>query len=86
VARRVAVQDGLENVKQALQKQGIEVTKLVNGTMNNVDAAVVTGMSENAMGIADTNNKFPVVEANGMTAQEVVSTLQARWNRLQEEA
>lgn len=85
MARRVAVQDGLENVKQALQKQGIEVTKLVNGTMNNVDAAVVTGMSENMLGIADTNNKFPVVEANGMTAQEIVNTLQTRWSRLHEE-
>jgi hypothetical protein len=28
----------------------------------------------------------PVVEANGMTAQEIVNSLQARWSRLQEEA
>lgn len=82
-ARRVAVEDGLENVEQALRQQGIEVTKFTGGTQNNVDAAVITGMSNNFMGYADTHgNKFPIVEANGLTAQEVVNTLQERWAKL----
>lgn len=82
MARRIAVEDGLLNVEQALRKEGFEVTKLTRGTMTHVDAAVVTGMSEDFLGIADTNNKFPVVEANGMTAQEVVNSLQARFDAL----
>lgn len=83
MATRVAVEDGLTNVAQALKDKGFEVTKFTNGTMTNVDAAVVTGMSNNFMGVADTQgNKFPVIEANGMTAQEVVNTIAARLEQI----
>lgn len=76
---RIAVEDGLDNVKQVLREQGFEVTKISNGTMNGVAAAVVTGMSNNFMGIADTHgNKFPVIAAAGMTAQEIVQKVRDR--------
>jgi hypothetical protein len=76
---RIAVEGGLSNVEQALRKEGFEVTKLTQGTMANVDAAVITGMSNNVLGIHDTHgNKFPVIEAAGMTAQEVVNLVQNR--------
>jgi galactitol-specific phosphotransferase system IIB component len=83
MARRIAVEDGLTNVVQALRDKGYDVSKMVNGTMSNVDAAVITGMSNNFMGIADTNgNKFPIIVANGMTAQEIVSTIEARLEQI----
>lgn len=76
MAKRIAVEDGLANVEQALKEQGFEVTKMTGGTMNNVAAAVITGMSRNFMGIADTNgNKVRVVEASGRTAEEVVDAV-----------
>lgn len=76
---RIAVQDGLDHVKRALRHEGFEITKLTTGTMTNVDAAVVTGMSNNLMGIDDTDgNKFPVIEASGKTAEEIVQTLRDR--------
>lgn len=77
---RVAVEDGLDQVKQALRQEGFEITKLTPGTMSpTVDAAVVTGMSNNFMGIADTNgNKFPVIEAAGKTADEIVRQVRDR--------
>lgn len=76
---RVAVEDGLTQVKQALRQEGFEITKLTPGTMATVDAAVVTGMSDNFMGIADTNgNKFPVIEAAGKTANEIVQQIKDR--------
>ncbi len=79
MAQRIAVEDGLENVKDALRRNGFEITKMTNGTMTNVAAAVVTGMSDNFMGIHDTNgNKFPVIACNGMTADEVVRMVQDR--------
>lgn len=79
MAKRVAVEDGLTNVEQALRKSGFQVTKMTGGTMSNVDACVVTGMSNDFMGFEDTNgNKFPVIEAAGLTAEEIVSTIQAR--------
>jgi hypothetical protein len=79
LAKRVAVEDTLSDVKRALKAQGFDVTKLTNGQMTQVDCAVISGQSENLMGIQDTNgNKFPVIDCRGMTAQEVVSLVQSR--------
>lgn len=87
MARRIAVEDGLKNVEQELRSRGFQVTKFTNGTMTNVDGAVVTGMSNNFMGIADTNgNKFPIVEANGLTAIEIADSLETRFSQLSDES
>lgn len=76
---RVAVQEGLEHVKQALRSEGFEITRLTPGHMSGVDAAVVTGMSSNFMGIHDTDgNKFPVIDASGKTAEEIVQQVRER--------
>ncbi|HEY3363741.1 MAG TPA: YkuS family protein [Symbiobacteriaceae bacterium] len=79
MARRIAVEDGLDNVREALRHEGFEVTKITQGTMANVDAAVITGMSNNFLGVHDTDgNKFPVIEASGMSARDVVDQIQSR--------
>lgn len=84
MTRRIAVQDGLDNVRQALRASGFEITKLTEGTMSNVDGAVVTGMSINFLGDSDTQgNKFPVINAEGKTAQEIINSLQTHFDRLQ---
>lgn len=77
---RVAVEDGLEQVKQALRQEGFEITKFTPGTMaSQIDAAVVTGMSNNFMGIEDTNgNKFPVIDAAGKTVNEIIQQVKDR--------
>lgn len=73
MARRIAVEEGLTNVEQALAAQGFQVTKMTSGTMNQADAVVVTGLSSNALGIHDTQgNIMPVIDAEGMTAEEIV--------------
>ncbi|MBP2019927.1 hypothetical protein J2Z79_003374 [Symbiobacterium terraclitae] len=76
---RIAVEDGLSNVKEALKAEGYTVTKLSPGKMEGVGAAVVTGMSNNFMGIHDTNgNQFPVIDATGKTVDEVVRQVKER--------
>lgn len=75
---RIAVEGGLDQVERALRQEGFEITKLTPGAMK-VDAAVVTGMSDNFMGIHDTNgNKFPVIDAAGKTADEIVRQVKDR--------
>jgi len=75
----IAVEGGLSQVEQALRQEGFQVTKLTPGAMTKVDAAVVSGMSDNFMGIQDTNgNKFPVIDAAGMTADEIVRQIKER--------
>jgi hypothetical protein len=79
MAKRIAVEEGLSNVVQALKAEGFEVTRITSGTMNHVDACVVTGLSSNMMGIHDTQgNRMPVIQAEGMTADEVVRQLNDR--------
>jgi len=76
---RVAVEDGLDNVRQALRQEGYQIVNLSPGTMAGVGAAVVSGMSNNFMGIHDTNgNRFPVIEASGKTADEIVRQVKDR--------
>ncbi len=76
---RIAVEGGLSQVEQALRQEGFQITKLTPGAMTNVDAAVVSGMSDNFMGVHDTNgNKFPVIDASGKTADEVVRQIRDR--------
>lgn len=78
---RVAVEEGLKNVWQALEREGITVTKLTEG-MRDIDAAVVTGLSSNVMGVHETNgNRYPVIEAAGRTAEEILSLLQSHRGR-----
>ena len=79
MAKRIAVEEGLTNVVQALQEEGFEVTKLTEGRLPDVAAAVVSGMSNNFMGIHNTNgNRFPVIDATGKTVDEVVRQVRER--------
>jgi hypothetical protein len=76
---RIAVQEGLENLKHALKQEGFEIAPLTSGSMQNVAAAVVTGMSNNFMGIHDTDgNKFPVIQAAGKTTEEIIQQVRNR--------
>lgn len=74
----IAVDDHLTNVRVALEQAGYETTKIVNGTMTNVAACIVSGLDNNYMGYHDThNNKFPVIDAAGMSAEDVIKALRA---------
>ena len=76
---RIAVEDGLSHIREALQAEVYVVTKLSPGRMEGVSAAVVTGLSNNFMGIHDTNgNRFPVIDATGMTVDEVIRQVKER--------
>ena len=76
---RIAVEDGLDHVKRALQAEGYTIAALSPGQMNGIGAAVVTGMSNNFMGVEDTDgNRFPVIDAAGKTAEEVLQQVRER--------
>lgn len=72
----IAVDEHLSNVRVALEQAGYETTKIVNGTMTNVAACIISGLDTNYMGFHDSyNNKFPVIDAAGMSADEVIQAL-----------
>lgn len=80
--KRVAVEQGLGNVSQLLAEKGYEVVQLdpvsPSGVeMRNVEAVVITGSDENIFGASAPETDVPVIDATGLTAEEV-------WQQLQE--
>ncbi len=69
--KTIAVDDKLQNVRQALQDQGYQVADLAQG-MQSAAAIVVSGMDDNLMGQQDIKAKIPVIDATGRTADEVI--------------
>jgi len=78
---RIAVEDSLDSVKQALQNSGHEVVSMDN--MDSVDCAVISGIDNNVMGISDRATKASVIDATGMTADEVVRRVDQSLQQMQ---
>jgi hypothetical protein len=74
---RVAVEETLSDVKQALRGAGFEVTSLSTGEMTDVDIAVVAGRSDDALGYQNVKQDYPIIDRRGMTAEEVVAVIRA---------
>lgn len=70
--KQIAVESGLENVSQALRTAGYQVVNLEQGHLSNVQCIVVSGGDENMLGIQTTETKAPVINAEGLSAQEIV--------------
>lgn len=68
---RIAVEDSLNHIKQALQNSGHEVLSM-SENMENCDCCVISGADKDVMGIADRAVQGAVINAQGMTAEEVV--------------
>ncbi|MCX7923835.1 MAG: YkuS family protein [Clostridia bacterium] len=81
---KVGVEPNLTPVKDYLSEKGWQVES-VNlkdkslGQLDNFDAFVVTGLNDNALGLNDTSTNAVIIEATGLTAEQVYSELQARF-------
>ncbi|MBS4216051.1 YkuS family protein [Neobacillus rhizophilus] len=76
---RVGVEQSLTNVQDALRAKGYDVIELKQESdAQNCDCCVVTGLDSNVMGMADTVTKAPVIDANGMSADEVCQAVESR--------
>lgn len=72
--RKVAVDEGLAaGLKDALKREGYEVVSPYRG--QNVDAFIITGMSNNFMGMHDIKDGAPVIDASGKTPEDIVKRL-----------
>ena len=75
--KKVAIQNGLSSIKDYLSKEGYTVKEFDNRKKNagnfldKYDAVVVTGVNQNIMGIEDTISSTTIIDATGMTAEEV---------------
>ncbi|MEK6264602.1 MAG: YkuS family protein [Clostridium sp.] len=75
--KKVAVQKGLNPIKDYLSEEGYTVKEFDNrkknagNFLNRYDAVVVTGENQNIMGSQDSISKAPIINATGMTVEEV---------------
>ncbi len=71
----IAVDDKLVNVRQTLEAQGYQVSGLDQG-MTSASVVVVSWMNDNVTGDQSIMTKAKVIEANGLSAEEVVSEVE----------
>ncbi|WP_174733101.1 YkuS family protein [Mesobacillus harenae] len=71
---KIGVEQSLTNISEALRDRGHDVIDLrQESDAEGCDCCVVTGLDSNVMGMSDTFTKGSVIEANGLTAEEVCS-------------
>ena len=77
MSRIIGVEQSLTNVEDALKAKGYEVIQLRNEEdAKKVDCCVVTGQDTNVMGISETITSGPVIEASGLSADEVIQRVE----------
>jgi hypothetical protein len=84
MTRKIAIEPNLTPIKDFLSDKGYNVENINFGESTtraaiNYDAFIVTGIDTNFMGINDTNSKAVVINAKGMTAEQVFHELQMRF-------
>lgn len=81
---KIAIEHSLTPVKELLADKGYSVESIdfsseYTRQMDKYDAIVVTGMNDNFMGVKDPNTRAIVIDANGMTPEQVYHELQLRF-------
>ena len=75
--KKIAVQNGLSAIKDYLSEEGYTVKEFDNRKKNagnfldKYDAVIVTGENQNIMGVEETISSTPIINATGMTSEEV---------------
>lgn len=72
MSKRIAVEDGLAPVQRYLQENGYDVVSLNKQVeIGGCDCCVISSSDENMMGMQDVMTNVPVIDARGMTPEEV---------------
>ncbi|MCQ6275489.1 YkuS family protein [Bacillus sp. V3B] len=79
--QKVGVEGSLTNIQQALRDKGYDFVELNNGTnIQNMDCCVVSGLDADVMGMQDALSKGSVIEASGLSADEVIKRIENKMN------
>ncbi|TMU84864.1 YkuS family protein [Bacillus sp. BHET2] len=78
---RIGVEQSLQNVVQALREKGHDVVELKQESdANGCDCCIVTGMDTNVMGIQNVATQGPVIEASGLSADQICHEVENRFH------
>ncbi|MBS2968666.1 YkuS family protein [Metabacillus sp. KIGAM252] len=79
---RIGVEQSLTNVEEALKSMGYDVVQIRSEEdAQNCDCCIVTGQDNNIMGISNTVTEGSVIEASGLSAEEICQQVQHRFNQ-----
>jgi galactitol-specific phosphotransferase system IIB component len=78
---KVAVEADLTNVSDYLEEQGYQVIEFMHSEeiaedLQEVDAIITSGMHENLLGMEDIETEALMIEANGLTPEEISDMLE----------
>ncbi|MFL0197508.1 YkuS family protein [Clostridium sp. WILCCON 0269] len=82
--KKIGVEKGLSIIADYLSSEGYSVQTLTGDLKNNVskcenlDAIVTAGYDTDMMGFSDTSTKVPVIDASGLTQEEVKNMIQRK--------
>jgi len=81
--QRIAIEENLTPIKNFLSDKGfnvesISINQKYTEQMRNYDALIIAGSNRNFLGISDTNTKAVVIDANGMSPEQVYNELRSR--------
>lgn len=77
--KKIAVEEGLGNVIQALHNAGFQTTPLEGVKLQNVQAVVVKGNGTDIFA-QEWPVKMPIINASGRSADEIVDVLRDRFS------
>ncbi|MRH41877.1 hypothetical protein GH741_04215 [Aquibacillus halophilus] len=76
---KIGIEGTLADVKGALQEKGYEIVDLrQEEDVNGCDCCVISGQDKNVMGMQTTSYKGSVINADGLTADEVCKQVEQR--------
>lgn len=84
--KKIGVEKGLSNVADFLTNEGYSVENLDGSIGENLsflqglDAIVTSGLDTNMFGYSNAKTKAPVINANGLTPQEVKDMIDRQTN------
>jgi hypothetical protein len=76
LGKTIALEKGQQNLKRALEESGFSTIEAEIPGSNNwlgADMIVITGQRENIMGMQYTETNAPVINAKGLTSEEIVN-------------
>ena len=84
VLSKIGVEQSLTNVQEALRAKGYDIVELKQESdAKGVDCCVVTGLDKDVLGMQDTSMKGSVIDAHGLTADEICQQVDEKMNALQ---
>jgi putative N-acetylmannosamine-6-phosphate epimerase len=78
---RIGVENTLSEVKEALQRNGHDVVSLDASNASQCDCCVISGQDKDMMGMADIVTQASVINAQGMTSDQVLHAVSQRVNK-----